>query len=262
MTDRLGNLEEFGIISSRDSLGRYTLSMGKSCVDGTVASVASMNLSSAGTLNNSVSDTERGKAFEIDEHLNTDSKLVNEYSYPMENGASGATTAVHTCMLERDTRSFLDSKYGEAGHPRRRQPPSYFRKLQHEIDMTDSGSSRSIRSSTSGKSSPRHRTNDRNVLNGMDQISDTSTSLKPIKIARVHDRVLPVLDLEYLRDANPHEFKAGPIYEDCSYDDDEMRLSSFVDHGVIFDPVFQQDEEGVANPLANIFALSIDIEIS
>lgn len=71
-------------------------------------------------------------------------------------------------------------------------------------------------------------------------ISPTVRQVEPVKPAihleQVQERVIPAIDLHFYNCLYTHEYKAGPIYEDCLYDDDEMKLSSFVDHGVMFDP--------------------------
>lgn len=63
-----------------------------------------------------------------------------------------------------------------------------------------------------------------------------------VKMEKVQDRVFPTLDLNFYNCLYTHECKIGPFYEDCLYDDDEMKLSSFVDHGVMFDPASQNEE--------------------
>lgn len=117
--------------------------------------------------------------------------------------------------------SFLQDKYGghEGYRKRRNERLSYYPKLQKYPDLDTSPGFKFTKASNSAMASPKF----------------------PIKLEQVQERVFPAIDLHFYNCLYTHEYKTGPIYEDCLYDDDEMKLSSFVDHGVMFDPSTKKD---------------------
>jgi hypothetical protein len=82
------------------------------------------------------------------------------------------------------------------------------------------------------------------------QLAPESTNISRIELNKIDQRLFPAIDLRIYNCSYTQEYKAGPFYEDCVYDDDEMKLSSLVDHGTSFNPlVGGEDEAEVAKYL-------------
>lgn len=83
---------------------------------------------------------------------------------------------------------------------------------------------------------------------GDQTVVQTQPHTKPIRNPRVKfnktsKRMFPAIDLSSYDCSDTQEYKAGPFYEDCFYDDNEMKISLSVDHDIIFDPTVESENE-------------------
>lgn len=235
MTDRANlQLDEYSSVSLKDSLNRHTLSK-SNYVNATVTSSAS-NFSSAGTLND-LSTNSNNKLFDGIQAVSLSSPAStassrDQWSRPsnLPNSGPAATLAMSSSLRDSSaTCSFLEARYGgEEGYRRHRnermaQNPTLQRYSEHEGSVNLQ--SRQKSAATAAR-----------VEFGKQNGSVKGNS-NHIQFAEVQDRTFPALDLTLYNCLNTSEFKAGPFYEDCLYDDDEMKLSSLLEHGVMFEPV-------------------------
>lgn len=83
------------------------------------------------------------------------------------------------------------------------------------------------------------------------------TKASRIELRKVGERLFPAIDIHPYNCSYTQDYKSGPFYEDCVYDDDEMKLSSLISRDISFNPsVTDQEEAGVAK-----YLIFLDIDL-
>lgn len=73
-----------------------------------------------------------------------------------------------------------------------------------------------------------------------------------MKFTKTSKRIFPAIDLSSYDFSDTQEYKAGPFYEDCVYDDNEMELFLESDHDMFFDP-FESENEAEVVKIFSVF---------
>lgn len=274
MSER-GSSLEYARVSVKDAANCHTLSK-SNYVNATVTSSVS-NFSSAGTLNTTTSmgggGGGGGKMFEqpmmrSTMGINANTRLKEEKErnkwarstvllpspetattlamsgLSRGGGSSSGSTSGGGNSGSPQPYSFLQAKYGgEEGYRRHLiERQSYYARLEKHLETGElTTECASLKSANDGDfvvntkgPSPSEKHSSRGV---------GAESPKSIKLIRAQDRVFPTLDLHFYNCLYTHEHKSAPFYEDCQFDDDEMKLTSFVEHGVMFEPDATRKED-------------------